>query len=104
MIIDYKNEQLFLSPNEHFSKPDRENVFGARLFPHTQGAYVLSTRPDTPVLALGLKVGDVIERVNGESIHYSNFDAMNDKLSHLDAVEEICFRRDNSAQCTEVNL
>lgn len=104
LIVDYPSQQLHLTPNENFTKPDYANVFGLTLLPHTNGAFVDSVRTGSSADKGGLQAADVITHVDGQSISYQNYDAMSEKLATLNSVREVCFLRNNQKTCKAVNL
>lgn len=102
MIIDYPSQQLYINPNERFSKPDIINKFGTSLFPHKHGAYIVDIQTNTPAERLNFQKGDIITSINGTAIHYGNFDVSYDHLKQMTSVTEICLSRENNTLCQEV--
>ncbi|WP_420935789.1 aspartyl protease family protein [Alteromonas sp. A081] len=99
MIINYQAERVFLKPNMTFSKPDINNVFGAWMLPHTQGAYIKQVRKDSAAFHQNIKEGVVITTVNGNAVDTAHYDVLTETLARFEAVTSFCYLDDDVTHC-----
>ena len=67
VIFDFANRRLYLHSGQQFSKPDKEDMSGLHLLRENQLTVVYSVDENSPAFNGGIKPGDVIISVNGQS-------------------------------------
>ncbi len=99
MIFDYRNEQLFIKPNQNFDRSINLDRSGLRLMPHKFGAIVNDVATKTAAATLGLKTGDIITSYDGNRVTPEMFSSLTTvlasnlkkiKLCWISSGEEIC--------------
>ncbi|HET9448184.1 MAG TPA: aspartyl protease family protein, partial [Steroidobacteraceae bacterium] len=74
LIFDYRAGTLALRPNAHFTANSRADRSGIDLQPHRSGAIVRSVATGSEAERLGLKAGDVVTDIDGQSLGADSFD------------------------------
>ncbi|MDR3459909.1 MAG: aspartyl protease family protein [Verrucomicrobiae bacterium] len=67
VVFDFPDQMLYLEPGQRFSTPDKEDMSGLHLLRQGDTTIVYSVDENSPAAAQGIKPGDVIEVVNGQS-------------------------------------
>ena len=67
VVFDFANRRLYLQPGQQFSRPDKEDMSGLHLLRENQLTVVYSVDENSPAFNDGIKRGDVIILVNGQS-------------------------------------
>jgi len=92
LIFDYFNEKMYIEPNHRFELPFEYNMTGLELRSNIDGNYkVNKVIPDSPADIAGIKVGDLITKIN-------NYRAAETKLWKLHSI----FKKE--CQVLKINL
>ena len=68
-VIDYHTDTLYLTPYPNHSFSSRYNLMGLEVRKQLSGDFVVRfVMPELPAKALGIKVGDILTKVNGTPI------------------------------------
>ena len=73
LTFDYARMRIIFEPNSHYNEPDSENRTGLNVDPNAPDARVADVVPGSPAAQAGIKVGDVIEAVNGSALPHDAF-------------------------------
>ena len=104
LIFDYRNEQLFIKPNDNFDRPINLDKSGLRLMPHKLGAIVNDVAAKTSAANIGLKTGDIITSYNGNQITPEGFSALTSILaSNLQKIK-LCWLYNGTEICDDLAL
>ncbi|WOH36288.1 aspartyl protease family protein [Thalassotalea fonticola] len=104
IIFDYRNEQLFIKPNQNFDRPINLDKSGLRLMPHKLGAIVNDVSAKTGADNLGLKTGDIITSYNGKKITPEGFSTLTSTLaSNLQRIK-LCWLSNSTEICDDLVL
>ncbi|MEW6996140.1 aspartyl protease family protein [Colwelliaceae bacterium BS250] len=104
IIFDYRNEQLFIKPNQNFDRPINLDKSGLRLIPHKFGAMVNDVATKTGAANIGLKAGDIITSYNGNPITAEGFSALTTILASNAADIKLCWLSNNTEVCDDLAL
>jgi len=104
IIFDYRNEQLFIKPNQSFEHPINLDKSGLRLMPHKQGAMVNDVATKTGAANIGLITGDIITNYNGNKITPEGFSAFTLVLTSNLPKIELCWLSNNTEKCDHLVL
>lgn len=104
IIFDYRNEQLFIKPNQNFERPINLDKSGLRLMPHKLGAIVNDVAPKTGAGKLGLKTGDIITSYDGNPITLDNFSSLTTALASNLPKIKLCWITNGSEACDDLVL
>jgi predicted aspartyl protease len=99
IIFDYRNEQLFIKPNQSFDLPINLDKSGLRLMPHKLGAMVNDVATRTGAANIGLMAGDIITSYDGNKITPKGFSAFASALTTNRPKIEICWISKNTENC-----
>lgn len=66
VTFDFPGETIYLAPGSRFAQPSRRALSGARLSRENGVTRVRFIHPRTPAEKAGMRVGDVIEEIDGE--------------------------------------
>jgi len=96
VIFDYSRKVMILEPNEHLSDAFDAGMTGALL--STEGAdlrtfIVREVLPDTPAAEAGLRAGDLITAIDGQSTAGFSLDQINQFFKQDDRVFQFTIRR-----------
>jgi hypothetical protein len=104
VIFDYRNEQLFIQPNQNFEHPINLDKSGLRLMPHKLGAVVNDVAAKTGAANIGLKPGDIITSFDGNKITPEKFSTLTTALaSNLQQIK-LCWLSNNTGSCNHLVL
>jgi len=104
LIFDYRNEQLFIKPNQNFDRPINLDKSGLRLMPHKLGAMVNDVATKTGAATIGLKAGDIITSYNGNQITPEGFSTLTTALaSNLQKIK-LCWLSNSTENCDHLVL
>ncbi len=99
IIFDYRNEQLFIKPNQNFDHPINLDKSGLRLMPHKLGAMVNDVAIKTGAANIGLIAGDIITSYNGNQITAKGFSIFTSALASNLPKIELCWISNNTENC-----
>jgi len=104
IIFDYRNEHLFIKPNQNFDRPINLDKSGLRLMPHKLGAMVSDVAAETGAANIGLQAGDIITSYNDNQIPLEEFSTLTSVLaSNLQEVK-ICWLSESIESCDHLVL
>ncbi len=66
LTLDYARMRIIFEPNSHFNEPESEDRTGFVLDLNASNLLIADVVPSSPAAQAGIKVGDVIETVNGQ--------------------------------------
>jgi hypothetical protein len=104
LIFDYRNEQLYIKPNQNFNHPINLDKSGLRLMPHKLGARVSDVAIKTAAANIGLKSGDIITSYNGNQITPEEFSTFTSALTSNLPKVELCWISNNTQSCDHLVL
>lgn len=104
IIFDYRNEYLFIKPNQSFEKPINLDRSGLRFMPHKLGAMINDVAPNTAADNLGLKTGDIITRYNGKQLTPEGLSTFSSVLASNRVKVKVCWISDNTERCDDLVL
>jgi len=104
IIFDYRNEQLFIRPNQSFDHPINLDKSGLRLMPHKLGAMVNDVATETGAANIGLIVGDIITSYDGNEITPEGFSTFTSVLASNLPKVELCWISKNAENCDHLLL
>jgi hypothetical protein len=106
LIFDYRNEQLFIKPNQNFNKPINLDKSGLRLLPHKLGAIVNDVAANTGSAKIGLEKGDIITHYNGLQITFEKFSDLTSALASSLTKTKLCWqsKSKNTEICDDLVL
>ena len=68
LTFDYAQMRIIFEPNSHSADPAGENRTGINVDPNAPNALVADVVPGSPAALAGIKIGDVIESVDGRVV------------------------------------
>jgi len=104
IIFDYRNEQLFIKPNQNFEHPINLDKSGLRLMPHKLGAMVSDVATKTGAANIGLTAGDIITSYNGNQITSERFSTFTSALTSNLPKIELCWISNDTENCDHLVL
>jgi predicted aspartyl protease len=103
LIFDYRAGTLAMRPNARFDPNSSADRSGIDLQPHRLGGVVRSVASDSAAGKLGLKPGDVVTDIDGQSLRY-DFDAAKDLLRSKRQTLTLCWRSQSARSCEPLPL
>ena len=103
LVFDYRAGTLAMRRNARFDAASRADRSGIDLQPHRLGAVVRSVAPHSGAAKLGLKPGDIVTDIDGQSLQQGSFDAVKNLLTSDRQSLTLCWRS-QSAQCEQLPL
>jgi predicted metalloprotease with PDZ domain len=85
--IDFPNEILYLRPGHHFHDVDETDMSGLHLLRDGRRTFVYSVDEGSPAAVVGMKAGDVLVRLGGESVSAMSMRDIRQQLKAKDGVE-----------------
>jgi PDZ domain/Aspartyl protease len=85
--IDFPNKILYLRPGQHFRDADETDMSGLHLLRDGERTFVHSVDEGSPAAVAGMKAGDVLVRLNGESISAKRMRDIRQQLKAKDGAE-----------------
>ena len=76
LTFDYARMRIIFEPNSHYAEPESEDRTGLVLDPNAPNLLVSDVVPGSSAAAAGIKIGDVIETVNGQATANDAFSPM----------------------------
>jgi hypothetical protein len=104
IIFDYRNEQLFIKPNQKFDQPINLDKSGLRLIPHKLGAIVNDVAKETAADNIGLKTDDIITHYNGKKITPEGFSTFTATLASNLPKIKLCWLSNAKEVCQDLAL
>ena len=86
-IFDFPNGVLYLQPGQHFHDADEADMSGLHLLREGGRTFVHSVDEGSPAAAAGIKAGDVLVRLNGESVPAKTMRDIRQQLRAMDGAE-----------------
>ena len=85
--IDFPNKILYLRPGQHFRDVDETDMSGLHLLRDGGRTFVYSVDEGSPAAGAGIKAGDVLVRLDGESVSAKRMRDIRQQLKAKDGVE-----------------
>jgi len=85
--IDFPNKTLYLRPGQHFRDADETDMSGLHLLREGERTFVYSVDEGSPAAAAGMKAGDVLVTLDGESVSAKKMRDIRQQLRAKDGVE-----------------
>jgi hypothetical protein len=96
VTLDYSRERIYLKPNRRFGEPFIYDASGLGLRapgPSYSQAVVSSVREASPAQSAGIRPGDVLVQIDGESASGLSLDAIREKLKWPDQSHRLSLTR-----------
>lgn len=100
VFFDYGRQEMILEPNAALGRPFVYDMSGLRLIAEGEGfetVKVESVLADSPAQRMGVRVGDVLESVDGTPVNGSSLDKVRERLMEEGQTRQIRLRRDDRA-------
>ena len=104
LIFDYRAGTLAMRRNALFAASSKADRSGIDLQPHRLGAIVRSVASESSAEKLGLKPGDVVTDVDGQTFRSDTFDAVKELLSSDRQTLTLCWRSQSERSCEPLSL
>ena len=78
LTFDYARMRIIFEPNSHYADPDSQNRTGINVDPNAPNALVADVVPGSPAALAGIKIGDVIESIDGQTMPQGTFSPLLD--------------------------
>lgn len=104
LIFDYRAGTLAMRRNARFDANSKADRSGIDLQPHRLGAIVRSVAPSSAAEKLGLKPGDVVTDIDGQSFRSDTFDTVKHLLSSDRQTLTLCWRSQSERSCQPLPL
>jgi predicted aspartyl protease len=96
VILDYPHRRMILEPNDRFGDPFEIDMSGMALVttpPDFDAVRVVRVTPDSPAAELGVRVGDVIESLDGRSVTGESLGPLRESFRHEGRTFELAIQR-----------
>lgn len=98
VAFDYQNRRLALTPNQSFGRPFEWDMSGLWLLPDAQGALRVDfVVENSPAREAGVRVGDVVTRVNGRDVKAGDLARLRETLRKPGVQLDMTVLRDGKA-------
>lgn len=104
LIFDYRAGTLAMRRNARFDASSKADRSGIDLQPHRAGAIVRSVAPGSKAEQLGVKGGDVVTDIDGQSLRSDSFDQVKQLLSSDRQTLALCWRSQGRQSCEPLPL
>lgn len=98
VFFDYGRQEMILEPNAALGRPFVYDMSGLRLIAEGEGFETVKVEvvlADSPAERAGVRVGDVLESVDGTPVSGSSFNDVRERLTHEGQVRQMRLRRDD---------
>ena len=104
LIFDYRAGTLAMRRNARFDETSSADRSGIDLQPHRSGAIVRSVAAGSAAGKVGLRAGDIVTHIDGQSIGETTFDAAKQLLSSQRQSLALCWRSQAAQACESLQL
>jgi hypothetical protein len=107
VIFDYSRGRIILEKNRHFNEPykyDASGLFLAAEGTNFETLKILRATENTPAFEAGLRDGDVITKIDGNSTSKFSLEQIRQMFTQKGRMFRLTFKRDGSVRQTKIKL